>query len=179
MNHRYVIITGLPAAGKTRLGRSLSERLIWPLLSKDVIKEALADSLGLGDEAWSLRLSKAAMEVLHRAACVSPAAIMDANFKVEPDRDRLIALPGKKVQIFCHAPPDVIVARMKARAAGRHPIHRDAMAPEKMAAQLREQATNWAPLDLGVPVLSVDTSLPFDEEAILDWIKTSLGKEGR
>ena len=174
MNHRYVIISGLPAAGKTRLGRSLSERLGWPLLSKDVIKEALADSLGLGDEAWSLQLSKAAMEVLHRTALVSPAAVMDANFKVEPDRDRLIALRGKKVQLFCHAPPDVIVQRMKARAVGRHPIHRDAMAPEKMAAELRTHASTWAPLDLGVPVLSVDTSLLTDEAAILAWVKDAL-----
>jgi hypothetical protein len=48
MTHRYVIISGVPGAGKSHVGRALSTHPGWPLLSKDVIKEALADSLGLG-----------------------------------------------------------------------------------------------------------------------------------
>jgi glucokinase len=180
MDHRYIIISGLPATGKSRLGRALSQHLGWPLLSKDLIKEALADSLGLGDEAWSSRLSEAAMEVLHRVARASVYAILDANFKEERDRDWLASLPGPKVQIFCHAPPEVLAERLVTRAAsGRHPIHRDAMAPEQMAAAVRAQARTSTPIRLDVPTLSVDTSLPTDETGILTWVRASLrGRTG-
>ena len=39
-----VLVNGLPAAGKTTLARALSHRLSLPLFSKDVIKEAHADT---------------------------------------------------------------------------------------------------------------------------------------
>ena len=175
MDHRYVIISGLPGTGKSQLGRRLSQHLGWPLLSKDVIKEALADSLGLGDEAWSSRLSRAAMEVLHQIARASITAILDANFKEERDSERLASLPGRKMQIFCHAPGEVLAQRLIARAAaGRHPIHRDAMDPERMAAEVREAALRSTPLDIGVPLLSVDTSLPTDDAEILVRVQTHL-----
>lgn len=175
MTHRYVIISGVPGAGKSHVGRALSTHLGWPLLSKDVIKEALADSLGLGDETWSLRLSRAAMEVLHRVAISSMTAVLDANFKEGQDGGWLAALPGRKVQLFCHAPPEVIGERLKKRAASdRHPIHRDAMQPERMAGEVQQLALKAAPLDLGVPTLSVDTSRSTDEETILAWVTIHL-----
>lgn len=175
--HRYLIISGVPGAGKSRLGRTLAAALDWPLLSKDTIKEALADSLGMGDETWSLRLSMAAMEVLHRVALASTSAVLDANFKRPSDLDWLAALPGRKVQLFCHAPPDVIGERLLTRAASghRHPIHRDVMHPERMAEEVKVLSFSSAPLDLGIPTLSVDTSFPTDEGILLDWIKESLG----
>ncbi|MGD1992867.1 MAG: ATP-binding protein [Anaerolineae bacterium] len=178
MAHRYVIISGAPGAGKSQLGRTLSQRLGWPLLSKDVIKEALADGLGMGDAAWSSRLSGAAMEVLHQVARSFPAAILDANFKQGRDLHRLAALPGQKVEIFCHAPAEVIAERIITRATSdRHPIHRDAMDPERMAQEVRELVRTLAPLDLGVPTLSLDTSLSVDEEATLAWVRTHLELE--
>jgi predicted kinase len=173
--HRYVIISGAPGAGKSQLGRALSQHLGWPLLSKDVIKEALADSLGMGDAAWSSRLSEAAVEVLLQLARSFPATILDANFKAERDRPRLKALPGWKVEIFCHAPADVIAERILTRAASdRHPIHRDAMEPERMSEEVQKLIRTLAPLDLGVPTISVDTSLPTDVEALLAWVRRHL-----
>ena len=59
-----VVVTGLPASGKTTLSRRLSEALRLPLLSKDLVKESLFDVLGVNDRAWSLQLGAATMEVL-------------------------------------------------------------------------------------------------------------------
>jgi hypothetical protein len=117
------------------------------------------------------------MEVLHRVARSSTFAILDANFKVEPDRERLVALTGRKSQLFCHAPPEVIGERLLTRAASgrRHPIHRDAMHPQRMAEGVQKLAATSAPLELDVPTPRVDTSLPVNEEAILAWARNGLG----
>lgn len=174
MTRRYAIISGLPGTGKSQLGRALSEKLGWPLISKDLLKESLADSLGLGDEEWSLRLSAAAMEVLYGMARTCPAAILEANFKEALDRGRLLGLFGRKVQVYCHAPPDVIHRRLLERVAGRHPIHRDAMKPCATADHVRELARCAAALDLPVPMISADTSLVVDVDAIAASIRSAL-----
>jgi adenylate kinase family enzyme len=51
-----IVVSGAPGTGKTTVAALLAERLVLPLLSLDVIKEALGDSLGLGDEEWSDRM---------------------------------------------------------------------------------------------------------------------------
>src|SRR4051794_10844242 len=43
-----VVVSGIPASGKTTLARQLALALELPLVSKDVIKEALFDALGTG-----------------------------------------------------------------------------------------------------------------------------------
>ncbi len=47
MPERVILINGLPGSGKTTLAGALSRQLNTALLSKDQIKEALADAVGL------------------------------------------------------------------------------------------------------------------------------------
>lgn len=64
-NHlcRVVVITGPCGAGKTVLARILSDRLAWPLLEKDVVKEMLYDHLGVGDLTWSQKLGAVSYDI--------------------------------------------------------------------------------------------------------------------
>jgi AAA domain len=73
----FVVVSGLAGSGKTTVARQLATRLELPLLDKDVILESLFDSLGVGDERWRARLSRASDEVLFRLADVSRGAVLD------------------------------------------------------------------------------------------------------
>ncbi|MEU8358303.1 AAA family ATPase [Nonomuraea sp. NPDC048882] len=57
MCERVVLVNGLPGSGKSTLARALGRELGWPVLSKDAIKETLADTLdrpdGVGEAEWS------------------------------------------------------------------------------------------------------------------------------
>jgi predicted kinase len=59
-----LIVTGAPASGKTMLGPPLARALGLPYLSKDRFKEALFDTLGYSERAWSQRLGAACMRLL-------------------------------------------------------------------------------------------------------------------
>ncbi|WP_245771051.1 AAA family ATPase [Actinacidiphila guanduensis] len=48
----FVVVSGLPASGKSTLARGLAGRLGLPLIEKDAILESLYNSLGIGGHAW-------------------------------------------------------------------------------------------------------------------------------
>jgi predicted kinase len=131
---KLTIILGSPASGKTTLARRLALRWSVPVLCKDDIKEALFDSLGQGDRAWSRRLSEASfttlMHLAQRQLSLGQSCIVEGNW-------RAVNLPGIELalrdsgacalQIWCCADPAEIVRRFTART--RHAGHLDALMP--------------------------------------------------
>ncbi len=75
MQH-YVIVSGLPASGKSTIGVRLARALGAPHLDKDDILDALFDSLGAGDGARRRELSRAADAVFIRLARSAPGAVL-------------------------------------------------------------------------------------------------------
>ena len=71
-----IVVSGLPASGKTTVGRLVSQRLSLPLIDKDAILEAMFDSLGCRDRDERSRLSRASDEVLFTLAETSHAAVL-------------------------------------------------------------------------------------------------------
>ena len=174
----FVLVSGRAGSGKTTLARGLSPALGIPLLSKDMIKEALADSLGLGDDAWSQRLGGASFEVMWALAAHTPAAVLETSWHRERARPRLEALGKPVVEVHCTCPDAVLRRRLEWRAGtDRHPIHREVITP-----RLIDDIVDLAPagdvLGLG-PVLDVDTSQPVDARAVAEWVHRRVASPAR
>jgi predicted kinase len=167
----YVVVSGTAGSGKTTIAVPLAAELQLPLISKDSIKEALADVLGLGDDAWSQRLGAASFEVLYALAATAPAAVLETSWHRKRCTPRLRQLGKTIVEVFCHCPADVIAHRLRARAAtDRHPIHREVITPA-MVDRLR--LVREKPLGIG-PVLEVDTTSDVDIVAIATWVRAQM-----
>jgi predicted kinase len=163
---QLIVVTGHSSSGKTTLATALAHELRLPLLSKDTIKEALFDSLGWSDRAWSQRLGAAAITVLTRQLdaflAVGQSCIIESIFRPDLDGPRLREICAccgfQPITITCSAPGPVLVDRVRARmAAGqRHPGHADTTWLGELEVLLR--AGPLPPLDLGGPALIVDTA---------------------
>lgn len=159
-----ILISGAPGAGKTTLATALAPALALPLFSKDRLKEILADTLGgpVGDLGYSRKLGSAAMELMWHLAASAPAAVLEANFRPNSDyeRNRLIALDVRIIEVYCDCPPCEVARRFAARAAdGVHAAHPlTALPPELLAEYDR-------PIGVG-PVVRVDTTRPVDISAL-------------
>ncbi len=127
-----VIVSGAPASGKSSLARRLAHDLRLPLLSKDELKECLADALGApADVAGSTRLGTAAHGFLYRVAEALLAAgcrvIVESNFR------RGLSEPELR---------------------GLHAAHLDADRAAALADDI--DAGRFGPLELGLPVVRAE-----------------------
>jgi predicted kinase len=168
-----VVVSGIPGSGKTTLARQLAQRLDWPLLSKDAIKERLMDVLGTRDITWASNLSRTAHHVMYGLVPdLGPSIILEAHFHRGIAENDLRALGMPMVQVFCRCPVDVAWARYQARrdSADRHPGHRPDHQDDEATAAWRNSSP--APLDLDSPLIHVDTTTAVDIDALASTVLT-------
>jgi predicted kinase len=173
-----VVVTGPPASGKSTVAARLAEELPMPLVTKDGIKEALFDSLGTGDRAWSKRLGEAAWLVLFHVveAAVEGGAslVVEGNFEHAYAEPRFASLPPfRPIQVYCSAPEGVLIERYSERAdrGDRHPGHVDDDVQRELADSLASD--RWRPLELDGPL--VEARLGQDGE-IVSGVRALLGR---
>ena len=99
MTKRIILIAGLLAAGKTTFALRLSRELSVPCFCKDLFKTALSNSLPVGNQTESKRLSAATFDGMVFAAerCMEAGQplILEANFHQRGEGDRLRALVSR------------------------------------------------------------------------------------
>lgn len=118
-DNAFVIVSGLPASGKTTLARGLAAGLGLPLVDKDVILESLYDALGVGDEAWRRRLSRAADDVLYALAADAGRAVLVNWWRPDTAPARLHALGARLVEVHCACDPALVAERFRPAGATR------------------------------------------------------------
>jgi predicted kinase len=162
----FVLVAGPPGSGKSTLARPLAAQLGLSLIAKDVIKEALMDTIGRpGSVEESRELGRAAVVVMLTVARTSPGAVLDSTF-YPYTIPYLKALPGPLVEIRCSCPRKIVEARYRARSSTRHAGHLDAQRPPD---ELWNEH-HLQPLGLG-PVIRVDTSAKVDIASLAEQVR--------
>jgi predicted kinase len=167
-----VVVTGPPASGKSTIARELADALAAPLIAKDPIKEALFDSLGTGDPAWSRKLGIATYGVMYLTLAeelrAGRSCVLESNFDHRGSGNRLRDLQGEyrfsALQIVCTATRDVLLDRYVSRSASRHPGHIDDERFDEVVESI--DAGRWRALELDAELIEVDTT---------DWDNVDIG----
>jgi glucokinase len=175
---KAILINGLPATGKTSLGEHLQNRFNAPLLTLDTIKEAMFNELGIGDREYNRMLGRATKEVIWAVISEFPPnslAIVDAWFGFPP-YDKVFeglkrAGVARFVELWCHAPGEILAARYLERVDHRHKGHPG----REYAPELEEVARRAAPMNIG-PLYSIDMTdfSKIDYVAISNWVAKEL-----
>lgn len=127
-----IILSGLPASGKSTVARALHPSFPYPILEKDRIKECLFDTLGFQSHAEKRRLDAAAARILLKTAedilAAGGSVILDNNFDTaagEALRALQERLRPRSVTLLVSADEEVLYERYLARdlAHTRHPGH--------------------------------------------------------
>jgi glucokinase len=170
---RAVLVNGVPASGKSTVARAVSDTCGWPLFAVDTIKLPFFDEIGPMDRAFNRKLGRAAYAAIFETVANFPdpcTVIAEAWFGFQPtdvlERHLTHAGIGEAVQLWCHAPPEVIGERYGLRVPLRPPQHPGLdYVPELIA--LAERAVPLAQF----PVLAVDTTKPLDMAAVVVFLR--------
>ena len=172
-----IIVNGMPGSGKSTIGAALAEVLGCPFLSKDRIKEPLADIVG--PMIASRPLGGIAMDtVWAMAGAVENGVVLDAVWVTPESRDfltagLLTAGSPRAVEVWCHVDRATAEDRLRDRydpgtVPPRHEVHGDLA---DVLAFWDEHGTVAEPIALpGVPVVRVDTTKPYDVGALVQEI---------
>jgi predicted kinase len=157
-----VVVTGMPASGKTTVAEGLARRLRLPLIAKDEIKESLYESLGADGVDSSGRLGAAAYELIFALARTMVASgvsvIVEANFFRDQENEFAALPPHRLMQIHCEAPLPILLERYAKRS--RPPGHHDAEKIKELPA--RFESGVHSPLRLDGELIQLDTTHPVD-----------------
>lgn len=90
-----IILSGIPASGKTTFSKYLSKELRIPVISKDFIKEILFDELGFQSRAEKVQLGVTSMNIMYGLAKesmkIGVPVILENNFE-NGSKEKLIEL---------------------------------------------------------------------------------------
>lgn len=177
---RYVVVSGLPASGKSTVARTVAEGLSLPLFDKDAFLEALFENVAVGDVRTRRSLSLQADQAFQREALLANGGVLATWWK-HPSSLRssgtaiewLTALPCLVVEVHCICSAAVAAKRFVERK--RHAGHLDGRwSDAELLANFREQAL-LGPLRIG-RLIEVRTEGTFEASDLVRQIEQAFEK---
>lgn len=169
MTRSVIVISGLPASGKTTLAHLLGVDLGFVVIDKDDFLEALLGSVQEFNAEFRHRCSRIADKQFEEAARAAGNVILVSHWQ-GPDEHRESGTPSawlrefeSVIEIVCQCPVATAVQRFKNR--NRHPGHGDNRSDPSLLLSWFEEDSLRGPLDLG-PVIKVDTEALVDIKAL-------------
>jgi len=169
--NRYLIVTGIPASGKSTLAQTLAQKLSMPLLDKDQFLEPLLESAGFIEETRRHAFSRQADELFREAAERTTSAILVSWWRHPQSASQsgtpsewLSSLPGVKVEIHCVCSPSIAATRFLSRT--RHKGHMDHRRTYSELLEGFRAHASLGPLRIG-PRIEVNTENSIDLSRLL------------
>jgi len=173
-----IVMTGLPASGKTSIGRVLAGELGWPCLDKDDFLEALYDQQPVTDMSIRRQLSQQSDELFRDAAkahsqvvLISHWAPSDGDGSTGTPADWITGLFEQVIELHCSCPAPVAAARFAAR--DRHPGYLDKLRNAAEIETWLQALETGYPLGLG-EVIGVPTDQAYDAAGLLRQVQDLL-----
>lgn len=170
---QLIIITGMAASGKSTLSKLLAEKICFPRLSRDELKEGLVNTFDLSDQPLEKNANEKVFETFFQTielflsrniSMIAEAAFQDKLWK--PELLPLINKAEIKL-IICQTDLTTIKARFAARFSndpGRQKFHGDQTLSKQ---ELDSLTKEYQPLTMELPTLFVDTTNDYKPLAIL------------
>ena len=127
-----ILVTGIPASGKSTMARFLAEAFGLPVISKDRIKECMYDTIGFRSREEKVKLGTASMQIMYNLAeelmRSARPFILENNFENVSKEGLLTILEKyeyKAITVTLTGDYKIIYQRFleRNRDPGRHPGH--------------------------------------------------------
>ncbi len=159
--NRFIVVSGLPASGKSTVAKALATSLELPLFDKDAFLEALFETTPVRDAQMRRELSLRADGEFREQAVRASSAVLTSWWKHPRSSSNsgtpsewLAGLPGAHVEVHCNCSPEVAAQRFVSRK--RHAGHFDSRWSKSELLASFTQQSSFGPLGFG-RLIEIDT----------------------